>query len=100
MRLFQDIRSATWIYAKGILFVLLSIIAGTGLMIQAPRLEVLALLVICIWASCRAYYFAFYVIEQYVDPSFRFSGLIDFGTYLLKRDRETDAAEPRDDQHG
>ena len=97
MRLFQDIRSAKWIYAKGILFVLLSFIAGSALMIQAPRIEILALLLICIWASCRAYYFAFYVIEQYVDPSFRFSGLIDFGKYLLQRGRNRDSSKPTDD---
>ncbi len=98
MRLFQDIRSAKWIYAKGILFVLLSIIAGSALMIQAPRLEILALLLICVWASCRAYYFAFYVIEHYVDPGYRFSGLMDFGKYLL-RTRNGDAAESTDDPH-
>ena len=69
-------------------------------MIQSPRLEILVLLVICIWASCRAYYFAFYVIEHYVDPDFRFSGLIDFGKYLMKRDHETDATESTDDPHG
>lgn len=97
MRLFQDIRSAKWIYAKGILFVFLSLIAGSALMLQAPRVEVLALLLICVWASCRAYYFAFYVVEHYVDPGFRFSGLIDFGTYLLFRRRDQNA-NPKDDQ--
>ena len=99
MRLFQDIRSAKWIYAKGILFVLLSIIAGLTLMIQVPRLEILALLLICVWASCRAYYFSFYVIEHYVDPGFRFSGLIDFGKYLLQT-RNGDATESVDDLPG
>lgn len=48
MRLFQDIRLAKWIYAKGALSVRLSIIAGLVLMIQTPPLEILALLLICV----------------------------------------------------
>lgn len=36
------------------------------------------LLALSIWGFCRAYYFAFYVIEKYVDPEFRFSGLLSF----------------------
>lgn len=83
MRLFQDIRSAKWIYAKGFLFVLLTMISGGMLIARAPRLEIIALLLICVWAACRAYYFAFYVIGHYVDPSFRFSGLIDFAKYIV-----------------
>ena len=83
MRLFQDIQSAKWIYAKGLFFILLTIIAGGLLIARAPRLDVVILLLICVWASCRAYYFAFYVIEHYVDSSFRFSGLIDFAKYVI-----------------
>jgi hypothetical protein len=97
MRLFQDIRSAKWIYAKGILFVLLAVIAGGSLIARAPRLDVVILLLICVWASCRAYYLAFYVIEHYVDAGFRFSGLIDFGKYLLLRGRNRDASKSTDD---
>ena len=36
---------------------------------------------------CRAYYFAFYVIERYADPSFKFSGLWSFVRYLTTRHR-------------
>jgi hypothetical protein len=45
------------------------------------------LLLVAIWAFCRAYYFAFYVIEHYVDPAYRFSGLIDFFRYALSGNR-------------
>ena len=55
------------------------------LVVQAPSFTVAALLVLSIWAFCRAYYFAFYVIEHYVDPQFRFAGLIAFAQYLIKR---------------
>jgi hypothetical protein len=43
------------------------------------------LLAIAIWAFCRAYYFAFYVVEHYADPNFRFAGLVDFVRYLIRR---------------
>jgi hypothetical protein len=42
---------------------------------------------IAVWCFCRSYYFAFYVIEHYVDPSYRFSGLWSFVRYLLSRSR-------------
>jgi len=29
------------------------------------------------------YYFCFYVIEKYIDPSYRFDGLISVARYLL-----------------
>jgi hypothetical protein len=28
-------------------------------------------ILLLIWSSARAYYFAFYVIERYIDPEFR-----------------------------
>ena len=83
MTLFRDIQSRSWLYAKGALFVLLAAVAGGMLLLHTPELRVFVLLWICVWASCRAYYFAFYVIEHYVDPSFRFSGLLDFLRYAV-----------------
>ena len=48
-------------------------------MLIAPALlagwEVVALHVVAVWAFCRAYYFAFYVIEKYVDGRYRFAGV-------------------------
>ena len=54
---------------------------------EAPNLKVAALLALMVWAFCRAYYFAFYVIEHYVDSSFKFSGLWSFARYLLRKKR-------------
>jgi len=36
-------------------------------------------------APCCLYYFFFYVIERYLDPVHRFSGLLAFGRYMLTR---------------
>ena len=80
-----DLRSPTLIYAKGVLFLLLGMLAAALLVLQAPRLTIVLLLVLAIWAFCRFYYFAFYVIEHYVDDEFRFAGLLAFVRYLVRR---------------
>jgi hypothetical protein len=49
--------------------------ASGQLILEHPSVRVAVLLALAIWASCRAYYFAFYVIQHYVDPGYRFSGL-------------------------
>ena len=90
VRLTQDLTSSKWIYTKGFLLLLISLISATLILIQVPRWDILALLLICLWASCRSYYFAFYVIQNYVDPDYRFSGLFDFTRYLLNRNPESD----------
>lgn len=83
----RDLKSPAAIIAKGLLFCLLGILAGTLLLLQFFSWPHLALLLITIWAFCRAYYFAFYVIEKYVDGQFRYAGLIDFLRYLRQRSR-------------
>ncbi len=86
-----DIKSPALLYAKGALFVTLGLFASIAILLQHPSLQLAALLVIAIWSFCRAYYFAFYVIEHYIDPQFRFAGLISVAQYLLSRRK----AEPR-----
>jgi hypothetical protein len=81
----RDLASASAIYAKGILFVVMSILAAMLLLLQQPNLSTALLLVVVAWASARAYYFAFYVIERYVDPSFRYSGIVSLLTYIVRR---------------
>ncbi len=64
---------------------LIGFVAAALLLIETPTLRSGLLLGLCIWAFCRAYYFAFYVIEHYLDPGYRFSGLLSFFGYLLKK---------------
>jgi hypothetical protein len=54
---------------------------------EAPRWRVAFLLALAIWGFCRFYYFAFYVIQHYVDDGYRFSGLWSFARYLIRRPR-------------
>lgn len=71
--------------AKVFLFLLAGGSASALLLLDQPSLKTTFLLAVAIWCSCRLYYFAFYVIEHYADPSYRFSGLISFARYLLSK---------------
>lgn len=76
-----DIKSPKLLYAKAGLLLSLGIFAAVLLLIEAPSWRVAVFFAIAIWAFCRAYYFAFYVIQHYVDPGYRFAGLWDFAKY-------------------
>ena len=78
-----DIKSSRLLYIKGMLFLALGFISGALLLLEHFSLERLVLLLVCVWAFSRAYYFAFYVIEHYVDEDYRFAGLFDFFEYAL-----------------
>jgi hypothetical protein len=83
----KDLSNPFWIKLKGLLFLFIGIAAAILLFLDSPTLRTAVLLVIAIWSFCRFYYFAFYVIEKYVDPGYKFSGLISFARYLLQRRR-------------
>jgi hypothetical protein len=84
----KDLTSATWIKVKGILFLLLGFAAAALLILENPSWKVVGLLALAIWCFCRFYYFAFYVIEKYVDSGYKFSGLWSFAGYLLRSRRK------------
>jgi hypothetical protein len=76
-----NLRNRKTILLKGWLFFLLGWIASSLLIVRHLELTTILLLAITIWAFCRFYYFAFYVIEHYVDSKYRFAGLLDFCRY-------------------
>lgn len=80
-----DIRNPRLLYAKGLLFLCLGILASAVLLAKHPSWRTAALLAVAVWAFARAYYFAFYVIEHYVDARYRFEGLLSFVRYLIRR---------------
>ena len=80
-----DLKSKTAIYLKAILFLVIGVTSAMLLIAQNLTLQTLILVALVIWSFCRAYYFAFYVIEHYVDPNFRFAGLFAFAKYLINR---------------
>ncbi|MBI1249757.1 hypothetical protein GC197_18175 [bacterium] len=80
-----DLKSPALIYLKGVLFVVLGIASAGILLWKVGDWQIALLLMLSVWAFCRAYYFAFYVIQHYVDPSYKFAGLGSFVAYLWTR---------------
>lgn len=62
-RTMRDLKSPTAIWTKGILFLLLGVGSALMLLAEAGTFKVALLLLVAVWGLCRAYYFAFYVIE-------------------------------------
>jgi hypothetical protein len=83
----KDLTSSTWIKTKGLLFLLIGMVAAVLLFLDNRTWQTALLLALAIWGFCRFYYFAFYVIEKYVDPAFKFSGLFSFLKYLFQQRR-------------
>ena len=65
-----------------------AVAAAVLLLLDNLSWKTAGLLTLTIWCFCRFYYFAFYVIEKYVDPSYKFSGLGSFAKYLFTRPRK------------
>lgn len=82
-----DLKSPAAIWCKGFLFLVLGSLAAVFLVWESPTLRTATLLAIAIWSFCRFYYFCFYVIEHYVDPSYRFAGLTSFAQYAWRQSR-------------
>lgn len=80
----REIANPGLIHLKGVLFLALGLLASGLVVIETPTVRTALLLAVCIWAFCRFYYYSFYVIERYVDPSFRFSGLLSLTQYLYR----------------
>lgn len=83
-----DIQSARLLAVKAALFVLLGLLAVGLILAEHPSARLALLLAVAIWAFARAYYFAFYVVQHYIDDDFRFAGLGAFLVYCLRRRRD------------
>ncbi len=90
----KDLTDPRWIKFKGILFLVVGLLASLLLVFEHPTAKMVVLLAICVWCFCRFYYFAFYVIEHYVDPGYRFSGLLSFARYLVQRKPPGSPSDP------
>ena len=81
----MDLKNRKLIYLKAIRFVFIGCGYFGLVLMEVPSATVAVYLLLMIWAFCRANYFAFYVIGKYVDPSYKFSGLISFSQCLAGR---------------
>ena len=84
----RDIKNPAAMWIKAVLLLVIGVAASILLLLEVGTLRGALLLALAIWAFCRAYYFAFYVIEKYVDPGYRFSGLFSFLRYWVHRKRD------------
>lgn len=82
-----DITSPRLLYLKAGLLLGVGALASALLLAEHPSLRSAALLAVAVWAFARAYYFAFYVIQNYVDPDYRYTGLLSLVRYLMRRRR-------------
>ena len=83
----SDLTNPRLIYLKGFLFLLCGGMSAGILILDSPTLKTALLVTLTAWCFARFYYFAFYVIQHYVDPSYRFAGLWAFMRYLMSRKR-------------
>ena len=79
------ILSKRLIVIKGLLFFAIVVGGGVSIFCYCPKPIVAGLLLILIWASARSYYFIFYVLEKYVDPKLRYTGIIDLIKNLRRK---------------
>ncbi len=85
VNLSRDSMNPKWMYLKAILFVIILVSCSSLLLLASPMWRTAGLLALVIWSSSRLYYFMFYVIEKYIDPSFRFAGVGAAVSYLIGR---------------
>lgn len=85
MKLTDDLKSPWMIHLKGALFVFLALLCAGLLFLESPTLRTAGLIVLLIWASCRFYYYLFYVLDRYLGRDRRFSGIGDALKFLLSR---------------
>jgi len=81
----KDLSSKKLIILKGFLFLLITVLSSALLILRDPSLTTITLLVIAIWGFARFYYFIFYVITNYIDSDYKYSGLISFIKHLWKK---------------
>ncbi|HEX8551214.1 MAG TPA: hypothetical protein VF681_06615 [Abditibacteriaceae bacterium] len=82
-----DLKNPKLIYLKGFLFGVIGVSSVAGLLAENFHWRTAVLSGLAIWSFCRLYYFAFYVIEHYIDSNYKFAGLTSFAMYLLRRGR-------------
>jgi hypothetical protein len=89
----RQLTDPTWINVKGMLFLLLGFLSAAVLILEHPSFKMAFLLAVAVWSFCRFYYFAFYVIQHYVDPTYRFASLLSFAFHMFGKRRSNPSAK-------
>jgi len=80
-----DLKNPKWMYAKALMLLGIGVMTFFLLLLPQELWAKILLQTLMIWAFSRAYYFAFYVVEHYIDDDYRFSGLLNFFQYVLRQ---------------
>ena len=81
----RELRSKRLILAKGVMFLVIATAGALLLWAERPTLKTAVLLILLVWSACRFYYFLFYVLERYVDPTLQYRGVIALATAWRRR---------------
>jgi hypothetical protein len=82
-----DLKNKNLIVIKGLLFLLIVVIASAALFRLAPNWRTVVLSGVLIWASARFYYFLFYVLHAYVDSQYTYAGIVALLKSLARKRR-------------
>ena len=85
MNLTRDLKSKTTMYIKALLFCMILILAVILNLMEIDLTIRILSIVLIVWSSARIYYFMFYVIENYINPKYKFSGIYSLLKYLLTK---------------
>jgi hypothetical protein len=85
----SDLQSKYWIVAKGVAFGGIAVVAAVLVLFESPSVRTAVFLVLLVWAACRFYYFLFYVLEHYVDPTLRYAGLLALVRAVMEKRSKT-----------
>ena len=70
------------IVLKGVLFLVAGVLSAGVVLLESPTLRTATLLCVTVWCFARFYYFAFYVVERWVDPTYRFTGICSLAAHM------------------
>jgi hypothetical protein len=90
----RDLSDPRWMYLKAALFLVIGVTSVALILVEHPSGKLAVLLALAIWSFARCYYFAFYVIEKYIDPTFKFAGLGSAAAYLWRRSPRSTRRDP------
>ena len=85
----KDLKNPKLMYLKALLFVIIALVGASILILQHPSLKTGLLIGLIAWASARAYYFLFYVIQTYIDEDYKYSGIFSCLRYLISTKQRT-----------
>tara|TARA_R110002096_G_scaffold61596_7_gene153107 strand:+ start:202 stop:471 length:270 start_codon:yes stop_codon:yes gene_type:complete len=80
-----DLRSRHLIVLKGLLFLMILGLSSVLLLVMLPGWRTALLIALVAWSAARFYYFVFYVLEHYVDPTLKYAGLMALVAELRRR---------------